>query len=90
MEVSQQQVAEVRQFVENVAKVLVETPEQVRVEAVTVNPMVTAFTIYSGPNEAGFVIGRKGRLINAIRLLVDAIGRKHCHIYKVEVAGGNN
>lgn len=84
-QVHEQHEQEVKKLVENVAKALVETPELVHVETVAVNQMTTVFTIYSGPNEARFVIGRYGRLINAVRLLVSAVGSKHNRIYRVEV-----
>ncbi|MFA5113139.1 MAG: KH domain-containing protein [Candidatus Margulisiibacteriota bacterium] len=73
-----------KELVEYVVKSLVDNPE-----AVTVNeaagPMATVIEIRTAPEDAGKVIGREGRIANAIRTIVKAASAKQNQKVSVEI-----
>ena len=60
-----------KELVEYVAKVLVEQPDQVHVEAVE-DPATTTLKLRVAPGDIGRVIGKQGRTARAIRTLLQA------------------
>ena len=60
-----------KELVESVAKVLVEQPDQVHVEAVE-DPATTTLKLRVAPGDLGRVIGKQGRTALAIRTLLHA------------------
>jgi len=59
-----------------IIKVIADHPEQVEVTRHIQGPSIT-FHVKVAPDDAGKVIGKEGRVINALRLLVKAgIGRR--------------
>ena len=60
-----------KELVEYVAKVLVEQPDQVYVEAVE-DPATTTLKLRVAPGDLGRVIGKQGRTARAIRTLLQA------------------
>jgi predicted RNA-binding protein YlqC (UPF0109 family) len=65
-----QQSADVRALVEQIAKALVDEPDQVSVNQLDGD--VLELTV--GPNDVGKVIGNKGRVARALRALISATG----------------
>lgn len=63
-----------KEFVEYVAKLLVKDPDRVQVE-VTEGDKTNVIKITAHPEDYGRIIGRDGRFINAIRTLLDVVGR---------------
>jgi uncharacterized protein len=64
-----------REFVEYVAKALVDHPDQVVVKEGEVDGVVT-FELSVAPDDAGKIIGREGRTIQAIRTVLGATAAK--------------
>ena len=60
------------QFVESIVKRLVEKPEEVKVSTTTSTKSVIV-QIKSEKSDTGIIIGKKGRIIHALRVLVSAI-----------------
>lgn len=60
-----------KELVESMAKVLVEQPDQVHVEAVE-DPATTTLKLRVAPGDLGRVIGKQGRTARAIRTLLHA------------------
>jgi predicted RNA-binding protein YlqC (UPF0109 family) len=65
-----QQSADVRALVEQIAKALVDEPDQVSVSQLDGD--VLELTV--APNDVGKVIGNKGRVARALRALISATG----------------
>jgi hypothetical protein len=64
-----------KDLVEAIAKALVDHPEDVHVRAVEGN-QITVFELRTHPEDLGELIGRKGRTVNAIRTILNAVGAK--------------
>jgi len=64
-----------KDFLEFVAKNLVDNPEAVRIEETEINGKVL-LKLYVDEREIGKVIGREGRNAKAMRVLLSAIGAK--------------
>ncbi|MGA9964769.1 MAG: KH domain-containing protein [Terriglobales bacterium] len=65
-----QQSGDVRALVEQIAKWLVDEPEQVSVSQLEGDVL----ELKVAPNDVGKVIGNKGRVARALRSLIDAAG----------------
>jgi uncharacterized protein len=64
-----------KELLEAMAKVLVDHPDEVRVRAIE-GEDVTVFELRVHPSDLGQVIGRQGRLAEAIRTILGAAGMK--------------
>ena len=64
-----------KEFIEFIAKNLVDKPELVRVEETTEDDKIK-FLLYVDEGEIGKVIGRMGRTAKAIRTLLSAVASK--------------
>ena len=73
-----------KELVEYLVKALVDKPEAVRINE-TEGEMVTILEIHVAPDEVGKVIGREGRIANAIRTLVKAAAAKSQKKVSVEI-----
>ncbi len=62
-----------KELVEEIAKALVDHPEQVIVNAVE-GEQVTVLELRVAPDDLGKVIGRQGRTVKSIRTLLGAAG----------------
>ncbi|HYA26060.1 MAG TPA: KH domain-containing protein [Terriglobales bacterium] len=78
-----EQSADVRVLVEQIAKMLVDAPDQVSVNQIDGEPTVLELTV--APNDVGKVIGRSGRVARALRALVSATGIRAHKRYAVEI-----
>jgi predicted RNA-binding protein YlqC (UPF0109 family) len=65
-----QQIGDVRALVEQIAKALVDEPDQVSVNQVEGDVL----ELKVAPNDVGKVIGSKGRVARALRALIGAAG----------------
>jgi uncharacterized protein len=63
----------VQELIEYIAKSLVDEPDQVRVEVVPDGKM-TIVKLHVAPDDTGRVIGKEGRIANAMRTLLRAMG----------------
>ena len=64
-----------KELVEEIAKALVDYPDEVQVTAVECSE-VTVLELRTNPEDIGKVIGRQGRTAQAIRTLLGAVGMK--------------
>ena len=67
-----EQAGDVRALVEQIARSLVDAPDQVSVQQIDGETTVYELTV--APNDLGRVIGRQGRVARALRCLVSATG----------------
>jgi len=73
-----------RELVEYIVKSLVDKPEAVSVNE-TQGETVTIIEIRTAPEDSGKVIGREGRIANAIRTIVKAASAKQNKKISVEI-----
>jgi predicted RNA-binding protein YlqC (UPF0109 family) len=73
-----------RELVEEIAKALVDRPEDVEVKSVD-GSQVTVLELRVHPEDLGKVIGRQGRTAKAIRILLGAAGMKLKKRYTLEI-----
>lgn len=66
---------DMRMLVEQIAKALVDEPEQVSVQAVE-GEQGTVLELRVGPNDLGKVIGKQGRTARSLRTILGAAGMK--------------
>ncbi len=65
-----------KEFIEFIAKHLVDTPENVSIEEVHPNEKTIEMTLKVGPDDVGKVIGKQGKTAQAMRTLLTAIAAK--------------
>lgn len=65
-----------KEFLDTLAKNLVDTPEEVEVTEVS-GEGVTILKLKVAKSEIGLVIGRKGKTAEALRILLSAVGAKN-------------
>jgi predicted RNA-binding protein YlqC (UPF0109 family) len=65
----------VKQLVEDIAKALVDLPEEVTVREVA-GEQATLLELKVAPSDLGKVIGKQGRTARSIRTLLGAVGTK--------------
>ncbi len=64
-----------QQFLETVVKAVVNKPELVKVTR-EVDELGVLLTLYVDPSDMGFVIGRRGQMAQALRILLKGVGAK--------------
>jgi predicted RNA-binding protein YlqC (UPF0109 family) len=75
---------DMRALVEQIAKALVDAPDQVVVNAVD-GEQVTVLELRVGPNDLGKVIGKQGRTARSIRTILGAAGMKLHKRFTLEI-----
>ena len=73
-----------KQLVEDIAKALVDIPEEVVVREVT-GEQVTVLELRVAPSDLGKVIGKQGRTARSIRTLLGAAGMKLDRRFTLEI-----
>ena len=73
-----------KELVEQIARALVDHPEQVQVNAVD-GEQVTVLELKVAPDDLGKVIGRQGRTAKSIRTLLGAAGMKLRKRFMLEI-----
>ena len=68
-----------KEFIEFIAKQLVDNPDKVSVEETTPDEHTIALKLKVDVSDLGIVIGRQGRNVNAMRTLLTAVGAKGKH-----------
>ncbi len=76
--------SEIKQLVEDIAKALVDTPEQVSVREVQ-GEQVTVLELRVAPTDLGKVIGKQGRTARSVRTLLGAAGMKLHRRFTLEI-----
>jgi predicted RNA-binding protein YlqC (UPF0109 family) len=73
-----------KELVEYLVRALVDKPEEVKISQ-TEEDMATILEIRVASDDAGKVIGKDGRIANAIRTIVKAAGAKNTKRVTVEI-----
>jgi predicted RNA-binding protein YlqC (UPF0109 family) len=73
-----------RQLVEDIAKALVDVPEEVSVREVA-GEQVTVLELKVAPSDLGKVIGKQGRTARSIRTILGAAGMKVNRRFTLEI-----
>lgn len=68
---STEEAASIQTLIEYLVKGLVDEPERVRVEEI-VGPVATTYEVHVAPDDLGKVIGKQGRIANALRTVAKA------------------
>jgi len=68
-----------KEFIEYIAKQLVDKPESVVVEESDLDEQTIALTLKVDESDIGKVIGKKGKNVQAMRTLLTAVGAKGKH-----------
>ena len=76
---------EVRKLIEDVARLLVEDPSQISVEAFAEGDQMTVLELQVAPGDLGRVIGRQGRTARSLRAVLAAAGAKLDRRYELEI-----
>ncbi len=76
--------AGMKDLVEDIAKALVDSPEEVRVSQVD-GEQVTVLELKVAPGDLGKVIGKQGRTARSIRTLLGAAGMKLNRRFTLEI-----
>jgi len=76
--------SEIKQLVEDIAKALVDTPEQVSVREVQ-GEQVTVLELRVAPTDLGKVNGKQGRTARSVRTLLGAAGMKLHRRFTLEI-----
>lgn len=79
-----EQGGDIRMLVEQIAKALVDEPEQVSVQ-VTEGDQGTVLELRVGPNDLGKVIGKQGRTARSLRTILGAAGMKLHKRFTLEI-----
>jgi len=73
-----------KQLIEDIAKALVDLPEEVSVNSVE-GEQVTVLELKVAPSDLGKVIGKQGRTARSIRTIVGAAGMKLNRRFTLEI-----
>ena len=73
-----------RQLIEDIAKALVDIPEEVSVREVE-GEQVTVLELKVAPSDLGKVIGKQGRTARSIRTILGAAGMKLSRRFTLEI-----
>ncbi len=76
--------AEIKELIEEIAKALVDVPEEVMVREV-VGEQTTVFELRVAPSDLGKVIGKQGRTARSIRTILSAAGTKLNRRFTLEI-----
>ncbi len=76
--------AVVKELLEQIVRAFVDYFDQVSVRAV-VGEQVTVFELRVSPSDLGQIIGRQGRIVQAIRVILSAAGMKLKKRFSLEI-----
>ncbi len=76
--------ASIKELVEEIAKALVDIPEEVQVREVE-GEQTTVLELRVAPSDLGKVIGKQGRTARSIRTLLGAAGMKLSRRFTLEI-----
>jgi len=77
-----------KEFIEFIAKQLVDNPNKVSVEETTPDEHTIELSLKVDESDIGKVIGKKGKNVNAMRTLLKAVGGKEHHRATLQILGG--
>ncbi len=74
-----------KQLVEEIAKALVENPDDVDVREVSEGHQTTTIELKVAQTDIGKIIGKQGRTARSIRTLLNAAGMRHNRRYNLDI-----
>jgi predicted RNA-binding protein YlqC (UPF0109 family) len=74
----------VKELVSEIAKALVDSPDQVQVHEVE-GEQTTVFELRVAPDDLGKIIGKQGRTARSIRTILGAVGTKLNRRFTLEI-----
>jgi len=75
----------VSEFLSSYTKLLVEHPEDISIEISTMDEGFDEITIFANTEDIGKLIGKQGRMINAIKTVISGCKAKGGKNYRVNV-----
>jgi predicted RNA-binding protein YlqC (UPF0109 family) len=79
----------IAEFVSTYAKMIVNHPEEVKVELNEIEASFVEVTIYANNEDIGKLIGKNGNMINAIKTVLNGCKAKDGISYKIQVLANN-
>ena len=73
-----------KQLIEDIAKALVDIPDEVSVHEVA-GEQVTVLELKVAPSDLGKVIGKQGRTARSVRTILGAVSTKLHHRYTLDI-----
>ncbi len=73
------------QFLKEFAKLIANNPENVRVEQVEIDQDFTEIILYADKADTGKLIGKDGKMINAIKTIIAGCRAKTEKSYKITI-----
>ncbi len=77
-----------KEFIEFIAKQLVDNPDKVSVEETTTDEHTIELNLKVDKSDIGKVIGKQGNTVNAMRTLLYAVGGKEHHRVTLQILDG--
>ncbi len=75
----------IENFLKEYAKLIVEYPEKIKIERVNLDENFAELIIFADKADAGKLIGKNGKLINAIKTVISSSKGKDFTSYRVTV-----
>jgi len=75
----------VRDFILSYARLIVRHPDDLRIEKRELDEDYEEITLYANPEDVGKLIGKEGRMINAIKTVVSGCKAKDGKSYRLNV-----
>ncbi len=75
----------IEKFLEEFAKLLVDSPDLVRVERTDIDDTFCEVTIHADKADTGKLIGKDGKMINSLKTLISGCKAKDSISYRVTV-----
>jgi len=72
-------------FIESYAKLIVSSPDEVKVSKEQIDETFAEITIKANSNDIGKLIGKNGNMINALKTMVNGCKAKDGVSYKIQV-----
>ena len=73
------------EFIEYYTKLIVSTPNSIKISEETISDSLKQINIYASNNDIGRLIGKNGNMINAIKTIVNGCKVKDSISYKIKV-----
>lgn len=75
----------VHDFLETFAKLIVDSPQNVKVDRVDVDESFSEIIIYADKGDTGKLIGKDGKMINSIKTVISGCKAKDGRSYRITV-----
>jgi predicted RNA-binding protein YlqC (UPF0109 family) len=75
----------VKDFILSYSKLVAKFPEKIEIEVIHLNSSLDEIILYADNEDVGKLIGKEGRMINAIKTLISGCKAKGSKNYRVSV-----